>query len=250
MAFISDKDDIFLSKLDDMFSLCMTRQKPVFSNFLSESKQVMAEKYFKQIHCDNFQFFGGVENCERKILCVFYDEQQEKVFPVVPIELKYRKCDTLTHRDFLGALMSYGIERDMVGDILVEDGRSMIFVKSEICDYIKSQIFKIGNVGVAVVEPNLEKIPKGRGTEAIDFIVSSLRLDNIVAAICGLSREKTSKLILSGNVSVNFNVLENVSYILKQNDVLIIKGKGKFTLDNIIGVTKKGRHKISVLHYK
>lgn len=86
--------------------------------------------------------------------------------------------------------MSLGIERETVGDILVEDGRAVVFVKAELSDYVKSQISKVGRVGVKVDDADLSKLPQGRGVEEKTFIVSSLRLDNIVAAVCKLSREK------------------------------------------------------------
>ena len=171
-------------------------------------------------------------------------------FPVSAIEFKYRPCDKLTHRDFLGTLMSLGIERDTVGDILVDNGRTVVFVKSELKDYIESQIFKVGGAGVKIVQPNLNSLPQGRGTEEMSLTVSSLRYDNIVAAVSGLSRDKTAKLILSGETTLNFAVTQNVSCTVKEGDTFTIRGKGKFKLDKILGVTKKGRHKISVIHFR
>ncbi len=124
------------------------------------------------------------------------------------------------------------------------------FVKSELKDYITSQIFKIGNVGISFDAYNPVNLPCGRGFEEQSYIVSSLRLDNVVAAITGLSREKTKTLILSGCVGVNFVPEQNVSRIIKIDTTLTIRGRGKFILNDISGKTKKGRIKISVLHYR
>ena len=95
-----------------------------------------------------------------------------------------------------------------------------------------------------------QKLPQGRGVEEKTFIVSSLRLDNIVAAVCKLSREKTKTVIMSDSVCVNFEETKNVSFNLKENDVFTIRGKGKFVLKGILGTTGKGRMRISVIHYK
>lgn len=184
------------------------------------------------------------------MLGVFYNEPEQSAFPISAIEFKYRVCDKLTHRDFLGTLMSLGIERDTVGDILVENGRTVVFVKSELKDYIESQIFKIGGAGVKIVPPNLANLPQGRGTEEMSLTVSSLRFDNIVAAVSGLSRDKTAKLILSGETTLNFVVTQNVSCRVKDGDTFTIRGKGKFKLDKVLGETKKGRHKILVIHFR
>lgn len=248
--FISDRDKLFCSKLDDAVDLCLTRQKPYFFSFISERKQAVAENYLKSIYFENYAFYGGYENSERKVLGLFFDEPCNDDFPVSPIVFKFRICDKLSHRDFLGALMSLGIEREAVGDILIEDGRCVVFVKAELKNYITSQIFKIGNVGISFGEFKPSSLPNGRGVEELSFIVSSLRLDNIVAAIIGLSREKTKALILSGSVGVNFVPTQNVSQTLKNNAVLTIRGRGKFVLNGILGETKKGRMRISVLHYR
>lgn len=246
--FISDNDKLFYSKLDDAIYLCNVRQKPYFMSFMSERRQAVASEYLKTVCFDNYLFFGGYENSERKILGLFFDEVTE--FPISAIEFNFRSCDKLSHRDFLGALMSLGIERETVGDILVEDGRCIVFVKSELKDYIVSQLFKIGNVGVRIIEANLNHLPEGRGYDEAFYTVSSLRLDNIISAVTGLSREKTKILILSGNVSYNFIPNQNVSLILKEKDSFIIRGKGKYIINGILGETRKGRIKISVIHFR
>ena len=250
--YISD-DELFCSKVEDIVALSVTRQKPVFSQFMSERKQALAIKTLKSLRFCDYCFYGGYGESQRKILGVFFnpsDKYDFSLFPVAPLEFRFRQCDKLTHRDFLGSLMALGIERDTVGDILVENGRCVIFVKSELKDYIETQIFKIGRTGVKIVAPDICSLPVGRGVDTLEFTVSSLRLDNIVAAVCSLSRDKTSKLIISGCVSLNFITEQNVSKIMKNGDSLIIKGKGKFTLDKISGVTRKGRMKISVIYYR
>ena len=247
--YTSDKDELFYSKLDDAADLCYTRQKPYFFPFLSERRQALAEKYLRSICFENFSFFGGYDYSERKMLAMCYDDTKPD-FPVSALEFHYRSCDKLTHRDFLGVLMSLGIERETVGDILVEDGRTIAFVKSELQDYIVSQISKIGNVGVKICDADLSKLPKGRGTEELSLVVSSLRLDNIVAGVTGLSREKTKSLILTGNVSLNYIQIMNISQPTFVGDVLIIRGKGKYILNAVMGETKKGRIRISLIHFR
>lgn len=248
--YISDNVKELCSKIDDGIELCQRRHKPYFFSFMSETKQYQAQQHLKSVCFENYLFFGGYKNSERKILGLFYDSLDEDSFPLSALEFSFRRCDKLTHRDFLGALMSLGIERETVGDILVEDGRCIVFVKSELEDYISSQIFKIGNVGVKIKPADLSDIPKGRGISENTLVVSSLRLDNIVAAVCRLSREKTRQLILSGSVCVNYAETKNVSCNLKPDDVFSIRGKGKFILRAVFGTTGKGRLKISVLYFR
>ncbi len=246
--YTSDKDKLFCSKLDDAVELCLKRQKPYFFSFMSERRQAVATQYLNSIYFENFSFFGGYENSERKVLGLFFDSVAD--FPVDAVQFSYRKCDKLSHRDFLGALMSLGIERETIGDILVEDGRCVVFVKSEIKDYITTQIFKIGNVGVKISFPKDDDLPKGRGFDENDYTVSSMRLDNIVAAVTGLSREKTKSVILSGTVGYNYIPTQNVSQTVCEGDVITIRGKGKFVVKGVLGETKKHRIRISVIHFR
>ena len=133
---------------------------------------------------------------------------------------------------------------------MVEDGRCVVFVKSEIKDYIVSQISKIGRVGVKICEADLNNLPKGRGFEELGYIVSSMRLDNIVAAITGLSREKTKSQILSGDVCLNYSEARNISQNVCQDDCITIRGKGKYIIKAVVGYTKKQRIRISIIHFR
>lgn len=247
--FISDKDSLFISKLDDAVDLCYTRQKPYFFPFLSERRQAIAKSYLESVCFQNYCFFGGYDNSERKMLCLFYDVEPDE-FPISALEFCYRLCDKLSHRDFLGTLMSLGIERETIGDILVGDGKTVVFVKCELKSYITSQLVKIGNTGIKIKDADLSDIPQGRGTEELTVIVSSLRLDSLVAAITGLSREKTKSFILGGNVSLNFIQVENISKPSNVGDTLIVRGKGKYILNAVMGETKKGRLRISLIHFR
>lgn len=160
-------DDVkqLIARLNNGIDLCLTRQKPYFMPFMSERKQALLVSELKKAYFDNYLFFGGYDDSERKMLGLFFDEPSTSMFPICGVEFSFRKCDRLTHRDFLGSLMSLGIERETVGDILVEDGRAVVFVKAELSDYVKSQISKVGRVGVKVDDADLSKLPQGRGVE-------------------------------------------------------------------------------------
>ncbi len=247
-VYTSDKQ-LFYAKLDDAVSLCLQRQKPYFFSFLTEEEQALAEQYFRSVHFESFSFWGGYPASERKVLGLFFDDA-EPDFPVSAVQFTFRKTDKLSHRDFLGSLMSLGIERQTVGDILAEDGRAIVFVKSEIKDYICSQITKVGRVGVTISDAYINDLPQGRGEVEQACTVSSMRLDSIVAAAAGLSREKAKSLIVSGNVSINHLVCQKISHTVREGDKLTIRGKGKYTISGVFGETKKHRIKISIIHYR
>lgn len=250
MAYTSDKEDKELySRADDALRLSSLRRKPCFLGFLNEREQYLLKEYisrFDYFYC----FFGGYEDSVRNLIAVCEYEVGNECFPIDAVYFKYRKSDKLTHRDFLGALMNLGIERSSVGDIIVNEGCAVCYVKQEIGDYVRSQISKIGRVGVKIASESECKITAAYDIESLSFIVSSMRLDVIVAAITGLSRDKTASLVLSGKVFVNYTENKNVSHILKENDILTIRGNGKFIIKEQAGVTKKGRLKLNIEHYR
>ena len=145
--------------------------------------------------------------------------------------------------------MNLGIERSCIGDIVVNEGKAVCFVKDEIKDYIVSQISKVGRVGVRIVDGISLDIDFTDSIEKLSLIVSSMRLDAIVAAITKLSREKSANTILSGKVLTNYSENKNVSHQLKTDDILTIRGYGKFVIKEQTGFTKKDRLKIVINHY-
>jgi RNA-binding protein YlmH len=249
-VFISDKEDkSLLSRVDDAARLCSLRHKPCFVGFLNEREQFLVDNHLS--HSDVYiTFYGGYENAARTVMCASEYETAFDEFPIEAIYFTYKKFDKLTHRDFLGSLMGLGIERSCVGDIIVSDGCAVCFVKSEIAEYVKSQVFKIGRTGVRIADKNDCEIDFEQHFEELSLIVSSMRLDVVVASITGLSREKTAGTILSGKISVNYTENKNVSYTLKENDVLTIRGKGKYIIKGQSGLTKKGRLKINAVNYR
>ena len=67
----------------------------------------------------------------------------------------------LSHRDILGSLMALGIKRETVGDILIEEGRAVVFVCGDVKEYILNQVEKIGRVGVDMTEGCSFPLPEG-----------------------------------------------------------------------------------------
>ena len=83
----------------------------------------------------------------------------------------------------------------------------------------------------------------------MDIRVSSLRLDNIVAELARCSRTRANEVILEQRVFLNYMNEENNSKLVKENDVVVIRGKGKFNILRIDGQTKKGKIILVVEHY-
>ncbi len=146
--------------------------------------------------------------------------------------------------------MAQGISRASVGDILIENGRAVVFVREELVSFLLDNIFKIGKVGVSLSLGLEGELPQGNSFEEKTVIVASERLDCVVAALCGLSREKSSAAIKGGLVRLNYRECMSVSQQVTEGSTISVRGKGKYIVDTACTRTKKGRLVLNVRKYK
>ncbi|MGN0687672.1 MAG: YlmH/Sll1252 family protein, partial [Oscillospiraceae bacterium] len=131
MAFsFLNEDERFLSAhISDLQRLSAKSGVPRFSAFLNEREAVVAENSANQRPL----FYGGYDGAAR-VVCGFvqdtYAQELEPcdIFPITPLTFYFRKCDSLSHRDFLGAMLSLEIKRELIGDILIAQGYAVVFV--------------------------------------------------------------------------------------------------------------------------
>lgn len=242
-----NENDILISRISDLYYLSQERNKPEFTQFLNEREISVCLEALNDFGFDNFSFYGGFDNSQRKILGFSACKDD---FPISIIEFTYRRQDNLNHRQFLGTILSTGLKRSVVGDIICMEGKTYVFILSNQSDYVINQIDRIARVGVKsrlIALSDFSYTPK---FDSKDCTVASLRLDNLVSAITGLSREKTRSVILSGNVFLNYLENKNVSAKVDADDTISIRKYGKFILQEVSGLTKKGRQKIKIKHYK
>ena len=146
--------------------------------------------------------------------------------------------------------MALGITRESVGDILVEDGRAVVFVKNSVLQFVLTQIEKIGRVGVNIKTGYDIPLPKHGELISCTTTVSSMRLDCIVSSLCGVSRNSAVEFIESSRVSVNsLPVLKNKK-IVSNGDSVTVRGKGKFYITDCDEYSKKGRIILKYNKYK
>lgn len=232
-------NELLLARVKDLSNLCEKTASPKFLGFLTPSQAAVVQNRLGKNA--RYKFFGGYNESERTILCFLPDWCEEPVYPIKAFTFSYRKCDTLTHRDFLGALMALGITRETVGDILVEDGRAVVFVHSDMAKFVSSQIVKIGNVGVTVTEGFVGTLPTCGKKQEFTTTVASTRIDCVVASICNVSRGDAAVRIADGFVSVNSITCEKPTRTVNEGDIVTVRQKGRFEVTSCDGLSKKGR---------
>lgn len=239
------------ARLADAAGLCLAHNRAAFVGFLDERECMLAQAFADSQKLAGIQFWGGYPAAERKLFGVFPDflEPSPEDFPLKAVTFTFREQDPLTHRDFLGALLSQGVRRDAVGDILTEPARAVVFLRGEVAGYLLGQVRKIGRVGVKAAEGAVLPLPQPRQRVEIPGVVSSLRLDCVAAVCAQMSREKTADLIREGLVMLNHQTVTVPSQMVTGGDKLSIRGKGRFLLDSVGAATKKGRFHIVIQKY-
>ncbi len=205
--------------------------------------------------CDvNYKLFPNYEHSERKSLILypnFTDTIDEKDY-IRALRINNKsKFKELDHNNYLGSIMSLGIERSKIGDIYVHNNYADIICQADICDVILYGLEKVGNNKVEIEEININDIDyKEPDYVLLTINTTSMRLDNIVKSLINKSRDISTDIIKSGDVKVNFEVEDKVSSLLKKGDLLSIRRYGRFFIYNECGNTKSGKIKLEIKHYK
>ena len=139
----------------------------------------------------NLYFEGGIDESDRsRAILSNYDVRIED-FKICCLKVNYnKKYYEINHRNVLGALMSLGIKRECLGDIIVKENKDIyIFIEEEIKPFIVNEFKSIGKANIELEEINY-KIENEIRYETKTYFVSSLRLDVLIAYMFNLSRNK------------------------------------------------------------
>jgi len=217
-----------------------------FTDFLGLAEQAIFEEVKRELSHVKYTAFGGAEGAERVILR-FGDPEElgyEEPFPIVLLKIEPRSqrfADKLTHRDFLGALMNLGIERSRLGDIIIRDNVGYLFAHEQISDYLTEALTKVKHTDVKLSV--IESLPSGElyKTERRRVQAVGERIDAVMAKVFSISREESLGYFRSRRVFVNGRLMENNSYIPKENELVSVRGLGRFRYLGPVGTTKRGR---------
>lgn len=244
MGCISENDDSWLlARVSDAARLCSDRAYPCFVGFLDERQHMLAENALRKNREVHALFWGGHEEAERTLLGVFpsFLEPDPALFPVESLGFSWRGTVRLTHRDFLGTMLGCGIKREKIGDILCGEGMAAAFVHEDVAGFLSEQIVKIGGEGVTVERPFSGVLPAAHAFREIRDTVASPRLDAVLKAVLGTSREEAVRRIAAGLVSLNHVPCMAQAAPVKDGDVLSVRGAGRYIVDALGPPTKKGR---------
>ena len=225
-----------------------------FTEYLGLAEQDVINQIESELRYVGYKIFGGTDDGERVI--VRFGNEEELGYSVdYPIKclvirpLMQKFAEDLTHRDFLGALMNLGIKREKLGDIIIHENEGYLFCLEQIADYIVDNLTRVKHTSVTVeIENNSEKIShlyKDDYKSQI-ILVDSKRLDAIIAKTYKISRTSSLNLFVAGKVYVNGRQCTSNSQLIKNGDIISVRGKGRIKYMGNEGVSKKGRTRLEI----
>lgn len=189
---------------------------------------------------------GGYESAERNRMIISpYKDVSFDDFEIKIIKIEYpHKFVKINHRNVLGTIMSLGINRNTIGDIIItNDDASLIyvFVISEMVTYLLNNLIAINNYPIKLKVVSLEELKNLKLKEAVEknYIVSSMRLDVILASVLNVSRNEINKYFEEKRILINHQVCLNRHYECKFEDLISVRKFGRIVLDKEIKTTKK-----------
>ena len=224
----------------------------IFTDFLNEAEY--SDVLSMGMSAGGMAAYGGYESASR-VMIRFGDPDTlgyKEPFPITILHISPRMekfADSLTHRDFLGAILNLGIDRRVIGDILIDGKAAYVMCESRMAEYVLEKLTRVKHTSVNV--KTVDTIPDDAGPKAVgqNVQVSSNRIDAVVAQVYHFSRSQAQELLQGGQVFMNGREVQNASVQLRENDAVSVRHHGKFRFAGVAGETKKGNLRIRIERY-
>lgn len=224
------------------------RGEAAASDFLTPAGQLAAQ----QLRLGPLVFDGGYPGAERRCAVFLPWEDCEWTSRVACLEIRpssEKFAEELTHRDYLGALMSLGLSRDTMGDIVIQGKRAYLFCLDSVAPYISGQLSEVRRTSVRAAPCDAASVAPAEQPKETSVTVQSARLDALVAAVYRLSRSEAQRLFERELVLVNSLPPRSPGLPAREGDVVSVRGHGRFVFLGEAGETRKGRIRAAVRVY-
>lgn len=211
-----------------------------YTNFLSQKELSLVKGKLRKKEYNILELY---EDCNKVIL-------YKKEVPNI-ILLKIESKIELRHQDILGSIFSLGINEDMFGDIIKYNNNFYVFLFPQLINYFKYNLTIIKNTPIILIEVPLS-LTQNFKQEFInkEYIVSSLRIDNVISTIINESRNSILDKFKNKEIVLNYEDEIKPTRILRENDIFSIRKYGKYKFKGIKKTTKKGGYIIEIQIYK
>ena len=243
-------EDPLERRLTELAQRCDNRDIPCFTDFLDLSGQALLSRLRSSLPPVEIRLFGGADGCERKIAGFFpFGSEESASFPIDCIRILpsgTRFAGKPEHRDVLGALMSLGFDRSLLGDIIVREDDFLLFCTQRITPYITDGLTQVRNVPVRC--EITEEIPEGElfRTRRQRVQVTSDRLDALIAHAFNLSRGNAQAFFPAGKVFLNGAACTSSDTVPLPGQIVSVRSLGRFRYVGPSSFSKKGKLNVEV----
>jgi len=251
------EDQLLRKRFLELSRLAHYREIAFYTDFLSlHELNLLHTTPHAQMH-SRYITYGGYAQSERQMAVFLSDAlflREEPInwpfttLHVKPLHDKYGQ--ELSHRDYLGAILNLGIERSKIGDILVAGKTAYFFAHTALASFLIEELTRVSHTTVvaSLLDQALEFSISDK-YEEIKGTVASIRLDNLLSLTFPMSRTRFTDIIEAGKVFVNGRMITTNAYKLKDNDIISVRGIGKFQYMGVLSTTKKNRLMVTVHKY-
>ena len=245
----SSDHKVKLNRFCDQIDRVLKQHSTEFTYFVSPDLLGDFFQILDRVHDVRFTVYGGYGEAEYVLIAV-HPDYIEAIYPeefpigMLIIEAGKQQGD-IEHRDILGSLMGLGFSRERMGDIVLLEDKAQVMILNEMSDYALSSLERVGRTKVTIREASIGSFEEKPVTyKDVSTTVKSIRLDALVASAYGLSRSKASDLVKAKKIKVNYRPVLSPSKELHEGDMVSVRGKGRFILDQVLDKTKKDRIKV------
>lgn len=233
------------ARVIDLAVRSLTEDCPLATDFLDPHARQIAQGVLGAMPGVAKRGYGGFPDAERQRLLI-YPEHYLTEFLEPPLRaLEVKTGDQgreLGHGDYLGAILGTGIDRGQVGDILLQEDGCQAVVSEAALRILLVELQRVSQVSVQVREIDLEQLAVApQRVKELRTTVASMRLDAVAAFGFGMSRTKMVREIKAERLKLNWEVVTDPAHSVAEGDVISMRGRGRMSVDQVAGTTRKGR---------
>ncbi|MBR2240366.1 MAG: hypothetical protein IJ890_03155 [Clostridia bacterium] len=246
-----EEDRLLISKLIDKISSLEKTNKIQITDFVSPVELQILKDALNMINYKNYQISGGIKEAQRNIIILFPQKLEElfennvfdynSIFDCIRVT---NNQETYEHKVYLGGIIKLGIKREKIGDIITYENGADIIVSKDVSKFLITNLTELTRFQKSKVEIiNLNQITKKEQEYKEEkIIVSSIRLDNIISELAKTSRSKALDIIKQERVFINYKNETKPTKTIQLNDIITIRGIGKFIVIDLNEHTRSGKN--------
>lgn len=248
LSFLDGEERILISRVMDLCNRSERTGTVTYTPFLNPRELKLAIDCCK---CSGYiQCSGGYADAERVMMAFCPYEDDVVQFPLTAVKISVKDGRVFSHRDYLGALLSLGIKREKLGDIIIGDDYAVVLCETLISEYVCLNLDKVASFYVECQQlDDVSSLFLERKFRVKSVTVASMRIDGVLSAATAMNREESADAVNRGYVQLNYETVKSVCAKVKDGDVISARGYGKMQIETEGQTTRKGRIKLNIKHF-